>query len=713
MPVVHEGAGASADIQADLLADYAASTQAQITSLVAALRELRRREGSFRVGADGERRLAERVQTVLVDLGSVDWHLLVDRAWPGTRRANIDLLLVGPAGVLVLDVKTWRRPRIEDGTLWRDTERADDDLEHVRAQAAAVADVLADVGAAPAAVLGWVVLAGQRLSGVDLDGVRVVGELSLQRELTRLGPRLSTDQVGAIVSELDRACPPATQVRPQRRVPASRSIASQPVPAQRATPVAAQLPLNVDDVWEGVLEAALAEPIESWMVWLHPLQAQLVSRTFKGPARVRGAAGTGKTVVALHRARHLAAHPDARVLVTSFVRTLPAVHRNLFQRLAPEAAERVQFQHLHSWAARLLLERGQHFSIDAQGTAFARAWAEAGQPLAALGLDRAYWRDEISAVIKGRALTRVEEYLDLVRVGRRTPLRAEQRRLVWTLYEAYEAELRRLGGCDWDDLLIRALDVVRADPTACTYTAVIVDEVQDLTCVGLRLLHALVGDSSDGLFLVGDGQQSVYPGGFTLTEVGISVQGRASVLTRNYRNAAEIVRRARDVVATDEFNDLEDGPESGLRAVDIDREGGQVAQVDAADTGSQEAALVHALRWTVNDGVRSGDMAVLVPTRREARRWRDRLTLADVPVIDLADYDGMPVEAVKVGTYQRAKGLEFACVFLPDHDRAVSPRSAQETYEAYRERAELQRRQLFVAMTRARDRLWLGRVQPA
>jgi superfamily I DNA/RNA helicase len=74
----------------------------------------------------------------------------------------------------------------------------------------------------------------------------------------------------------------------------------------------------------------------------------------------------------------------------------------------------------------------------------------------------------------------------------------------------------------------------------------------------------------------------------------------------------------------------------------------------------------------------------------------------------LADYRGTTSDAVKVGTYQRAKGLEFKCVFIPDRDRAVSPRAAEETEDAYRERAELQRRQLFVAMTRARDRLWLG-----
>jgi superfamily I DNA/RNA helicase len=108
------------------------------------------------------------------------------------------------------------------------------------------------------------------------------------------------------------------------------------------------------------------------------------------------------------------------------------------------------------------------------------------------------------------------------------------------------------------------------------------------------------------------------------------------------------------------------------------------------------------------DGVRFGDMAVLAPDNPTAARWRDVLAAGDIPVVPLVKYAGNPLDQVKVGTFHRAKGLEFAWVFVPDRDRYPRPRSPRESGDAYRERTELERRILFVAMTRARDGLWLG-----
>lgn len=702
-------AGSSADAQADLYAEFAEQTETQIRSLLEALHELRRREGSYRVGATGERQSAASVERVLVDLGSADWHLLADRRWPNTRRANIDLILVGPPGVLVLDVKTWRGVRIDGGSLWHGQDHADDEVDKVRRQGESLAEQLAEIGLAPACVRPYIVLTGQRLSSVAVAGVTVVGELSLQRELARLGPRLTGEQIADVVATVDEVCPPAVAAPPQRRVvPTGVGRHSVVRPADT-------LPLiDLDEVFAGAMEAAIRGPIEAWMAWLHPAQTRLVTRGYSGPARVRGPAGTGKTVVALHRARHLANRPDARVLVTSYVKTLPGVQRALFERFAPDLSGRVEFRGLHSWAMSLLAARGAKPRMEGAREAFLDAWTTVGQtgPLGLSALPRRYWEDEVRAVIKGRGLTDIDQYLTLDRVGRRTALREEQRRAVWDLFEAYQRRLAVIEAHDWDDVLLLALDSVRDRPVDPPYSAVVVDEVQDLTCAGLRLVHALVGDAPDGLFLVGDGQQSVYPGGFTLTEAGVSVTGRSTVLNRNYRNAAEVIRHALTVVSDDRFDDLESEPEPGARAVEVERPGGQVATVACDNQQSQRAVLIHALRWTIDHGTRPGDIAVLTSSNHKATEWHDALTAAGVPATFLREYDGHTVDAVKVGTYQRAKGLEFACVFLPDHDQAVPARGPDETDDAYRDRAELQRRQLFVAMTRARDRLWLGSVKP-
>lgn len=708
-------AGASAQEQAELFDPLIDSTGRQVAGLLDVLRALRRQQRAYRRGSAGERRAAAHVQQVLVDLGATDWHLLCDRRWPDARTANIDLVLVGPPGVVLLDAKAWARPRVEGGTLWRGDVDADESVDKALAMAEAVAGSLADVGLAPAAVHPVLLLVDSSLAAVTLRGVLVVGERQLHRALVRLGPRLDSAEVAMVLDAVDERCPPAgggTEAG-SRRIPSApgrrsaRATSRPAVPAEHTAPAL----LDIEAIWAAAEEVAAREPIEAWMTWLHPAQAALATRRYSGPARVRGPAGTGKTVVALHRARQLAQRPGARVLMTSYVRTLPAVQRSLFTRLAPDLLGRVEFLGLHSWALRLLRDRGSTPRLAERGGAriFDAAWADFARTSSGSGLggSRDYWWDEIQYVVKGRGLTRVEEYLALNRVGRRTALSREARRGVWDLYEAYEQRLRDSHLRDFSDVLLLALREVRREPVTPPYSAVVVDEVQDITCVGLRLLHALVGDAADGLLLVGDGQQSVYPGGFTLAEAGISVSGRGTVLDRNYRNAAAILDRALEVVQDDVFDDLEAAALPGTRQVRAARPGGQILHVRASDMASQQAALVEALTWAAQTGVALGEMAVLVADNRQAQAWAGVLADAGVPAILIRDYDGAPCPAVKVGTYQRSKGLEFACVFLPDHDRGTGLRGVGPGATAGEE-AELTRRALFVAMTRARDRLWLG-----
>ena len=105
------------------------------------------------------------------------------------------------------------------------------------------------------------------------------------------------------------------------------------------------------------LERALDFPWEKWTVFLHPEQRQLVERDYAGPARVSGSAGTGKTIVALHRAAHLArANPDARVLLTTFSDTLANALQTKLRRLLgnePRLAERIDVHSLNAIGLRL------------------------------------------------------------------------------------------------------------------------------------------------------------------------------------------------------------------------------------------------------------------------------------------------------------------------------------------------------------------------
>jgi hypothetical protein len=460
------------------------------------------------------------------------------------------------------------------------------------------------------------------------------------------------------------------------------------------------------------LAEVLTRPIEDWMVYLDPIQRDLVERIYKGPARIRGAAGTGKTVVALHRARELAML-GRRVLVTTYVRNLPDVYEQIFARFAPEVHANVEFASVHRWAYRCLHRHGTAVRID-PGAARS-AWkvacdqtAPPGSLLRKAGLTSSYLQEEVDWVIRGRALPDLDTYLALERSGRGTPLTADLRREVWQLGEEYAAEMRRRGVTDFTNALLRAYELVRDNPPE--YDAVIVDEAQDLTDAALRLLYALVGDRPNGLLLVGDGQQSIYPGGFNLSSLGINVRGRSHVLTRNYRNTREVYAAAESLVRDHDFDDGGTEAESGVRAVEVVRSGPSPTIAGNATEEEHDLALAAAIESAIDGGTGIGDLAVLVPTNSLVDRYAELIDSLGLPTQHLKDYNGSPSSLVKVGTYQRAKGLEFKRVFLPRLDPAGlrERRSRAADTETHAEHLALLRRRLFVAMTRARDGLWLG-----
>ncbi|WP_326797272.1 AAA family ATPase [Streptomyces sp. NBC_01808] len=666
----------------------------------AAREEARRWEAA----SEGERLVAAQL-LVLTERG---WRLLVDRKWPGTRAANVDMLLVGPGGVFVVDVKNWRSaPEVVDGrSLRAGGESRDGHAAKLLAGTRAAEGAVASLGLSPVAVQPLMVFAGQRVN-VELGRIRLLGEHEVGPWLMAERGRLRKESVRAIADHLERAFPeyedsavPGTSTE--------RSAAGEE-PSQGL--------FDIDGLREAVLNDARQTPIEQWMTFLHPDQVTLVRRNWAGPARISGPAGTGKTVVGLHRAAHLAQRTTGRILYVTFANNLPRVQATFLASMAPAVVDRVEFRSLHSWAQEYLQGRGIQTRLHGgkAETAFSLAWKNAGRDscLAEIDPGHGYWREEIAYVIKGRGITTFDQYALLSRKRRRASLRRHHRQAVWTLFEAYESIRTERGVDDFDDVLARALaEARRAEGPP--YDAVIVDEVQDLTLVGLRLLHTLVGDRPNGLLLIGDGQQAVYPGGFRLSEAGIDIRGdRGQVLRTNYRNSKQVLEAALAVVADDAFEDIDGLHTSGRRQVDLTYHDGSVARVSKPTPAEHDQALLAALR-ALPPAARA-DSAVLCPSCKAIAHYQRLLTQAGIPVWLLEHYDGHAAEGIKLGSYRRAKGLEFKHVFLPQHDAHVSAdagASDPETPETTRERHELARSQLFVAMTRARDRLWLGSVDP-
>lgn len=684
----------------------------------------------------------QRTAQALAPLAAAGYHLLADRQWPGSRRAQVDMVVIGPGGVFVVDTKAWAEVTIAGDRIRRGQEDVTDDLMALADLAYRTEAELAEVGLAPGEVHAVAVLAGR--SGVDerVGPVRVVGERDVLRVIARRGARLTPKQVDDVVARclqwFGQVAPPApvstTVVEPVLPAPAvgpdtgavpsvGTSTAGPGTGGPGDEPTSGRVPrprrsvaADVDEeVRAALLEGLMAAPVEEWMAFLHPAQARLVRRSYNGPSRIRGAAGTGKTVVGLHRAAYLARTRAGKVLVTTYIRTLPDVLRQQLGRLAPDVVDRVELAGVHETAGRILEERGVACRID--GRQIASAWTSAWGRVAGGSLidtdrhEQDYWHDEVTYVIKGRGLTTWEQYADLPRHGRRHRLGPQQRRVVWELYEAYEEALRERGVHDYADQIALAEAELRREPLRDRYTAVVVDEAQDLTCVMIRLLHHLVGDAPDGLTLIGDGQQTIYPGGFTLAEAGVSVAGRGTVLGVNYRNTREILQFASALVRDDEFADIEGERSRGDRPTEVPRTGAKPVYVRCASEDDRQRRMVLRVHEAVAEvGTNFGDVGVLSRSRRGVDLAIETLKKAGIPVVNLERYDGVPVNKVKVGTIKRAKGLEFKQVLVVDTYASWLTEKPDELDDVERERREYRLRELYVAMTRARDGLWVASI---
>lgn len=647
----------------------------------------------------------KRTAQAIAPLAAVGHHLLADRRWPGSRRAQVDLVVVGPGGVFIVDTKAWKDVRIHADRIYRAQEDVTDDVLALADLAYLAEGDFAEVGLAPGEVHPVVVFAGR--SGIDerVGPVRVVGEKDVLRFIAARGTRLTPNQVDLVLSR-------ALALFPEVNAPAP-VVAAVPEPVVAPAPPTAEPLLSVEEVQSALIEGMLASPIEEWMTFLHPAQAKLVRRSFNGPARIRGAAGTGKTVVGLHRAAYLARTRPGRVLVTTYVRTLPDVLKNMLGRMAPDIVDRVEFTGVHQFAKRVCDERGVAVPVNSKKVdlAFDRAWAKVGAEgrLGGTARQARYWREEIASVLKGRGITDFGEYADLPRTGRGYRLTLDQRREVWRLYQAYDAELRSQGTCDFADMVLLAEAELRRQPLDDPYSAVIVDEAQDLSCSMVRMLHGLVGDAPDAFTLIGDGQQSIYPGGYTLAELGISLAGRGVVMDVNYRNTRQILEFAQEMVVNDEFADIEGAVARGDMPGEVPRDGPVPVVEHCASPRARGLAMVERVRQVLEHvGTGPGDVGVLCLSRYAVRETNAALRRAGIPTIELENYDGGVVDAVKVGTIKRAKGLEFKHVLLPDVGASDVDATAPPASGTERERWDLRRRELYVGMTRARDGLWIA-----
>ncbi len=484
------------------------------------------------------------------------------------------------------------------------------------------------------------------------------------------------------------------------------------------------------------LEQALNYPWEKWTIFLHPSQQQWVMRDYAGPARVSGSAGTGKTIVALHRAVTLAReHPDARVWLTTFSDTLAHAMQNKINCLIshqPRLAERLEVADMNAMGQRLmerLTPKGQAKPLLATAAQVREAAAAAladvkaaseGALLTRFNLN--FVLGEWADVVDAWQLQNWDDYRDVKRLGRKTRLNEAQRQALWHVFTGIQSRLSSAGVITHAAMftqLAQQLAALKHPP----FDFVVVDEAQDVSISQLRMLAAMAGVAPDGsgsvrrnsLFFAGDLGQRIFQQPFSWKSLGVDVRGRSRTLHINYRTSHQIRQQA-DRLLGPEVSDSDGNTESRKGTVSVFN--GPVPLICSyKDETTEITAVADWLKALNTQGYAPHEIGVFVRSEAQLDRAIAALNAAALPHRVLDEHVETSLGQASACTMHLAKGLEFRAVVVMACDDEVIP--LQSRIESVMDESDLQevydteRHLLYVACTRARDRLLVSSLSPA
>jgi mRNA-degrading endonuclease RelE of RelBE toxin-antitoxin system len=465
------------------------------------------------------------------------------------------------------------------------------------------------------------------------------------------------------------------------------------------------------------LQRALDFPWEKWTVFLHPEQRQWVERDYTGPARVSGSAGTGKTIVALHRAVYLArTHSNARVLLTTFSDTLANALHTKLKRLVgsePRLAERIDVYSLNALGLRLYKSHCGPVNLASSNT-LRELLGEASKAVGGHKFSLHFLFTEWDQVVDAWQLENWESYRDVARLGRKTRLPEAQRAVLWSIFARVRGGLKERG-------LVTQAAVFTALASALTrsknppFDFAVVDEAQDISVSQLRFLAALGGDRPNALFFAGDLGQRIFQQPFSWRSLGVDIRGRSRNLRVNYRTTHQIRIQA-DRLLGPEATDVDGNREDRSDTVSVFNGPPPVIRVLA--TENEEITSVGTwLAEQTKAGILPHEFGVFVRSAGQLERAQAAVKQSGLPYKILDEHVETTSGHVSICTMHLAKGLEFRAVAVMACDDEIIP--LQERIETVGDDADLhevydtERHLLYVACTRARDHLLVTSVEPA
>jgi superfamily I DNA/RNA helicase/mRNA-degrading endonuclease RelE of RelBE toxin-antitoxin system len=455
------------------------------------------------------------------------------------------------------------------------------------------------------------------------------------------------------------------------------------------------------------LAEALDYPWDKWAVFLHPAQKNMVEHDYTGPARVSGSAGTGKTVVALHRAVHLAkSHPDAKVLLTTFSPALANMLRVKVRRLLagnPRIGERLEVDDINQIGLRLYEAMLGKTSI-AKAEEVASLIQSASTEVPGHRFSQHFLETEWTEIIDAWQIRTWDEYRDVARLGRKTRLPEAQRSVIWQIFSMVMSQLGQSGKKTYSAVFHELAERI-ATRNHPPYDYCVVDEAQDVSVAQLKFLSAIGRDKPNSLFFAGDLGQRIFQIPFSWRSLEVDIRGRCRTLNINYRTSHQIRIQADRLLGV-EIADVDGIVEDRSKTVSVFN--GPPPEVRVLTDETEEATYAADWLKRIKDaGVQPNEIGLFVRSPKQLDRAFGALKLASQEYAVLDERVQSGSGKVAVSTMHLAKGLEFRAVAVMACDDEVIP--SQERMESVTDQSDLEevynteRHLLYVACTRARD----------
>lgn len=474
-----------------------------------------------------------------------------------------------------------------------------------------------------------------------------------------------------------------------------------------------------DEDGQDELKEILAAPLEKWRVFLHPTQRKIVEKTFNGPARVLGGAGTGKTVVAMHRAKWLAENVlnknNEKILFTTFTRNLAEdIKSNLRKICPPEVMKRIDVVNIDAWVIDFLKKHNYNYKV-IYGKELENIWSKAlTMASSEVQVPEEFYKEEWEKVVVPNDITTKNEYIKVARLGRGIRLDRKARMLVWNVFEEFKNLMNESGVRDVDTAMMEARLLLQNYGNILPYKSVIVDESQDLGTQAFKLIRQIAGEEhKNDIFIVGDTHQRIYSNKVILSKCGINIRGRSHRLKINYRTTEETRTWAFNLLNGIKFDDLDTGTEDneGYKSL---VHGPNPEVVNFNNIEEEVDYIAKRIKDLEEQGIDLNNICLVARTDRQLDRYREFLRdrMIKTYKIHRKEAEDRQNKCIRVATMHRVKGLEFDYVFLGGINNGVVPFKpfidSSSDNVVRKQRIVAERSLLYVAATRAKKAVFVS-----